>query len=49
MKDSVQRNDRVTGLKASTKSEESGKIKLKLSFTGKFGNGYDGCGTHTHK
>lgn len=24
-------------------------VKIKLSYEGKFGLGYDGCGTHTHK
>lgn len=42
------RNDRVDGLKANI-SLANGKKKITLSFAGKYGQGYDGCGTHTHK
>ena len=42
------RNDRVDGLKAKISTTKKEK-KVKLSYTGKYGQGYDGCGTHTHK
>lgn len=45
----VVRNDRVEGLKAKVEITPTGKKKTVLSFTGKYGQGYDGCGTHTHK
>lgn len=49
------RNDVITGLKrkivigkksngVSTKSGE-----MRFSYNGKYGQGYDGCGCHTHK
>ncbi len=42
------RNDRVDGLKAKVSTTGKNK-KIKLSYAGKYGQGYDGCGTHTHK
>ena len=41
-------NDKVIGLKARliTKNE---KKTIFFSFKSKFSQGYDGCGTHTHK
>lgn len=42
------RNDRVDGLKAAV-TVKNGKKTTVLSYTGKYGQGYDGCGTHTHK
>ncbi len=42
------RNDRVDGLKAKVATNGK-KNRIKLSYTGKYGQGYDGCGTHTHK
>ncbi len=44
----ITRNDRVTGLKAKV-SVSNGTKKVVLSYTGKYGQGYDGCGTHTHQ
>lgn len=44
----VNRNDKVDGLKAKVTIKE-GKKKISLSYDGKYGQGYDGCGTHTHK
>ena len=43
------RNDRVEGLTARASVDSSKNIKVALQFEGKFGQGYDGCGTHTHK
>ena len=43
------RNDRVDGLKAKVSNTTRKNKKVKLSYTGKYGQGYDGCGTHTHK
>jgi hypothetical protein len=44
------RNDRVDGLKAEVSVDTKKKTKKSvLKFTGKYGQGYDGCGTHTHK
>lgn len=45
----VKRNDRVDGLKAKVSVSKDGKKKTVLSYVGKYGQGYDGCGTHTHK
>jgi len=42
-------NDRVDGLSAKVTMGSDKKIQVKLRFDGKFGQGYDGCGTHTHK
>lgn len=42
------RNDRVDGLKAKVSFMGNHK-KATISYTGKYGQGYDGCGTHTHK
>ena len=28
---------------------QGNEIAIKISYEGKFGLGYDGCGTHTHK
>ena len=42
------RNDKVEGLKAAV-TVKAGKKKITLSYAGKYGQGYDGCGTHTHK
>ena len=42
------RNDRVDGLKAKV-AIKNGKKKVVLTYAGKYGQGYDGCGTHTHK
>lgn len=41
------RNDRVDGLKG--KVTFDGTKKISLEYAGKYGQGYDGCGTHTHK
>ena len=41
------RNDRVDGLKCEVKIED-GKKEVKFVYDGKYGQGYDGCGTHTH-
>lgn len=43
------RNDNVEGLKASVSVDDSKNINVCLQYSGKFGQGYDGCGTHTHK
>lgn len=43
------RNDRVDGLKAKVTITAEGKKNTTLSYAGKYGQGYDGCGTHTHK
>jgi hypothetical protein len=43
------KNDRVDGLKAKVSLTADGKKKTSVSYTGKYGQGYDGCGTHTHK
>lgn len=45
----VVRNDRVDGLKAQVSITATGKKNTVLAYTGKYGQGYDGCGTHTHK
>ena len=42
------RNDRVDGLTATVSLNNSKKTTV-LTYTGKYGQGYDGCGTHTHK
>lgn len=41
------RNDRVDGLKGVVKFE-NGKKMTEFVYDGKYGQGYDGCGTHTH-
>ena len=41
------KNDRVSGLKAKVTCK-SGSKKTVLTYAGKYGQGYDGCGTHTH-
>lgn len=41
-------NDKVDGLKAKVSFENKQK-KVKMCYKGKYGKGYDGCGTHTHK
>lgn len=43
------RNDHVDGLKAKVSITADGKKNTTLTFAGKYGQGYDGCGTHTHK
>lgn len=43
-----ERNDRVNGLKA-RQTTKNGKMSISFEFKSKFSNGYDGCGTHTHK
>jgi len=43
------RNDRVDGLKTKVTIGKTGKVKRVLKFNGKYGQGYDGCGVHTHK
>lgn len=43
------RNDKVDGLSAKVGLGKDKQVKIKLQFDGKFGQGYDGCGTHTHK
>lgn len=45
----VVRNDRVDGLKATVSITPTGKKNIVLAYAGKYGQGYDGCGTHTHK
>lgn len=42
------RNDRVDGLRGKIYFKGKQK-KVVLKFSGKYGQGYDGCGTHTHK
>ena len=49
MAESKERNDRVDGLKANVSIESGKEIKVALQYEGKYGQGYDGCGTHTHK
>ncbi len=44
----AKRNDRVDGLSAKIALNNNQK-KVTLSYAGKYGQGYDGCGTHTHK
>ena len=41
------RNDRVDGLKGKVKVID-GKKKITFQYDGKYGQGYDGCGSHTH-
>lgn len=41
------RNDRVDGLKGRVQMR-NGKKEITFSYDGKYGQGYDGCGTHTH-
>lgn len=41
------RNDRVDGLKGKVKVK-NGERKVVFQYDGKYGQGYDGCGTHTH-
>ena len=43
------RNDMVEGLTANASIESSKDIKVSLQYEGKYGQGYDGCGTHTHQ
>ena len=44
----LKRNDRVAGLQATIDSK--GKYKrVTLTYKGRYGLGYDGCGSHTHK
>ena len=43
------RNDQVEGLKAKVTVNNKNTVKVKLNYEGKYGQGYDGCGTHTHK
>lgn len=43
------RNDQVNGLKTKVIVEKDGGKKTILRFAGKYGQGYDGCGTHTHQ
>lgn len=42
------RNDRVAGLKATIISDGE-KKKVTLTYKGRYGLGYDGCGSHSHK
>jgi hypothetical protein len=47
-KDYVARNDKIAGLL--TQVRLKGKsVKVKVAYSGRYGLGYDGCGTHTHK
>ena len=48
-KENTVRNDRVDGLSAKVQVKDDKELKVSLKFEGKFGQGYDGCGTHTHK
>lgn len=41
------RNDRVDGLKGKVKVVD-GKKKIIFQYDGKYSQGYDGCGSHTH-
>lgn len=43
------RNDYVNGLKTKVTVDNNANKKTVLRFTGKYGQGYDGCGTHTHQ
>lgn len=45
----TKRNDRVDGLKASVSIKNGLKKCVILKYAGKYGQGYDGCGAHTHK
>ncbi|EDN66487.1 hypothetical protein BGP_1364 [Beggiatoa sp. PS] len=47
--DYVKRNDKVAGLKTHLVLNSRGKKEVKVTYNGRFGLGYDGCGTHTHK
>lgn len=42
------RNDKVTGLKAK-RITRNGKRTISFGFNSKYKQGYDGCGSHTHK
>ena len=47
-KEYVARNDKIAGLLTQVKL--NGKsVKVKVAYSGRYGLGYDGCGTHTHK
>lgn len=41
------RNDRVDGLKGKVSIQRDRK-KITFGYDGKYSQGYDGCGTHTH-
>ena len=41
------RNDRVNGLRGKVKVV-NGKKKCAFQYDGKYSQGYDGCGSHTH-
>jgi hypothetical protein len=43
------RNDKVEGLKGKVTIDSKGRKKIVMTHEGKFGQGYDGCGTHTHQ
>lgn len=46
------KNDIVRGLKRKItidKKEKGNYGKMSFSYNGKYGQGYDGCGSHTHK
>lgn len=46
--DHVTRNDKIAGLR--TQIVIDGKTpKITVKYSGRYGIGYDGCGTHTHK
>ena len=45
----TKRNDRVDGLKASVSIKNGLQKCVILKYAGKYGQGYDGCGAHTHK
>ena len=49
MKKKEIRNDKVQGLKSKVFLDKEGAKKISQHFTGKYGQGYDGCGTHTHQ
>ena len=44
----IYRNDRVNGLKGKVLVDKNGNKKVVMSYDGKYGQGYDVCGTHTH-
>jgi hypothetical protein len=49
-----ERNDIVQGLKLKVQlkkenSKNRPKLRISALYSGKYGLGYDGCGSHTHK
>jgi len=51
VKDGKIRNDIIKGLKLKVQlpsSSNANKQKIAYQYAGKYGQGYDGCGSHTH-